>query len=81
MTILNLQETKHLASTIRLHRQGNYTEVIMQGEREGLLVLAYSYETLIGIVAPNGETWLDKQYISRATGQHKELFSRAWGIK
>jgi len=80
-TMMNLKELKMLASSIRLHRKGNYTEIILQGEREGLMVLAYSYTDLIGLVAPNKETWVREHFISHATSQHINMFKVAWGIK
>jgi len=78
---MNLDELRILADSIKLHRQGNYSEVILENEREGRAVLAYSYENLIGLISPNGEVWTEEQFISNATSQHINLFKTTWGVK
>jgi len=78
---MNLRALKLIKDKLDLKRQGNYTTITVRDkENNQSIVLAYSYETCIGLIDSEGHYWLDNKLISRATEQHKELFCKHYTI-
>jgi len=80
---MNIKALLAMAKHIEVRRQGNYTTITCRDGKTGnqKIVLAYSYETLIGAIDTNGKVWQDKGFTSFATEQHKLLFCKDYGVE
>jgi len=78
---MNIKAVLKLAEQLELKRQGNLT-ILTGRNTEGSqsIVLAYSYETLIGAINDMGQVWVSGDKVSNATEQHKAIFKKQYGI-